>query len=177
MKTSFIKLLIILGITVTSSCNPCADTNCQNGGVCDDGNCNCPDGFAGPSCESTLIFFDYLNSQPSNCVTGNLTDLELLVYSVGNNSVHLTYTCTDPISGDLVAEKFITGTTNGNVITLNTINPTDTTEIWITSGTAEGINPVYAEGVYYYNNVNYNLNWKKGAQTGTCSGTLAAAGG
>ncbi len=44
------------GLTLFSSCNddPCKDTVCQNGGTCNEttGNCNCPSGYEGNSCET-----------------------------------------------------------------------------------------------------------------------------
>jgi hypothetical protein len=31
--------------------DPCKDTSCINGGVCNDGKCKCPEGFEGAGCE------------------------------------------------------------------------------------------------------------------------------
>ncbi|MCB9185612.1 MAG: YncE family protein [Flavobacteriales bacterium] len=54
MKT-FVKLLFICGsLAIMNSCNNkdgCEDTVCQNGGICVEGECQCPDGFSGPNCE------------------------------------------------------------------------------------------------------------------------------
>jgi tyrosinase len=45
-------LLLALAMT-TLSCNPCRNTDCQNGGTCVDGDCECPPGFTGDNCELT----------------------------------------------------------------------------------------------------------------------------
>jgi hypothetical protein len=40
-------------VSVWTSCKKdlCKDTTCLNGGVCDDGKCECPEGFEGDGCE------------------------------------------------------------------------------------------------------------------------------
>lgn len=51
----FFQLVVICGALATmNACNnqdACEDTNCQNGGICVEGDCVCPDGFSGPNCE------------------------------------------------------------------------------------------------------------------------------
>jgi len=55
MKKINLLLLLIsfVGITVLmKSCkNLCKDVDCQNGGVCIEGDCDCPEGFTGIECE------------------------------------------------------------------------------------------------------------------------------
>jgi hypothetical protein len=34
------------------SSDPCSGVTCNNGGTCSSGKCNCPSGFAGPTCDS-----------------------------------------------------------------------------------------------------------------------------
>jgi outer membrane protein assembly factor BamB len=54
MKKILQLMLFCGGITVMNSCNQqgaCDDASCLNGGLCVDGDCECPDGFSGPNCE------------------------------------------------------------------------------------------------------------------------------
>jgi len=61
-------LTIPLGIFTFNSCtDPCADVVCNNGGICDEGRCDCPEGFSGPNCETDLCA-DCING---NCTTGD----------------------------------------------------------------------------------------------------------
>lgn len=50
--SSFLTFATLLGLLWFAGCkNPCKDVNCQNGGQCVDGNCQCADGFYGTQCE------------------------------------------------------------------------------------------------------------------------------
>ena len=51
MKNFFFLLSFALFTLTMSSCNDCKDVVCDNGGICEDGNCDCPNGFSGLSCE------------------------------------------------------------------------------------------------------------------------------
>lgn len=52
---NLLKTLFICGaMAALNSCNDgdgCEDIVCQNGGVCVEGDCQCPDGYSGPNCE------------------------------------------------------------------------------------------------------------------------------
>jgi hypothetical protein len=65
-------LFVVLSILIASeySCkkDKCADVQCQNGGTCNDGSCNCPVGYSGTSCETYQ--YDCTNN-PSICIYGN----------------------------------------------------------------------------------------------------------
>jgi hypothetical protein len=72
-RSLLLTAIAFLGISTMvlfSSCeqDPCAELNCQNGGVCSDGFCRCPIGFEGSECTiSTASRFvgTYLGSR--NC--------------------------------------------------------------------------------------------------------------
>jgi hypothetical protein len=58
-------LTLIIGscmFLLLESCNkdeeildPCANVTCQNGGDCNDGSCDCPEGFSGVNCEYDIF--------------------------------------------------------------------------------------------------------------------------
>lgn len=56
IKSTFITIITLLGLSTTlflSSCvqDPCVDLLCQNGGQCNDGYCECIEGYEGSECE------------------------------------------------------------------------------------------------------------------------------
>ncbi|RYZ40096.1 MAG: hypothetical protein EOP49_29790 [Sphingobacteriales bacterium] len=62
-----------------TSCNKdeCKDVECQNGGTCSGGNCVCPSGYEGTSCE-TLSIVKFAKTWTASDQTGSTN----LVYSV-----------------------------------------------------------------------------------------------
>lgn len=54
MKKVYQLILAVTTIVVMNACNQtesCDDVNCLNGGICFEGDCECPEGFSGPNCE------------------------------------------------------------------------------------------------------------------------------
>ncbi len=49
-----IKLLTVCGLLIFAACKKdnCKDVNCLNGGICNDGKCDCPPGYSGTNCET-----------------------------------------------------------------------------------------------------------------------------
>jgi len=55
----FYALVVSLSLTIVSCgddpMNPCDNTTCENGGVCVSGDCDCPEGFSGSTCETVNV--------------------------------------------------------------------------------------------------------------------------
>lgn len=51
-----IALPLMLGSILLAACkpDPCEALTCENGGVCNGGECDCPEGFTGPACNISL---------------------------------------------------------------------------------------------------------------------------
>jgi hypothetical protein len=59
-------------LTVFSGCkkDPCETTTCLNGGVCNDGDCDCPAGYSGAQCETFDNCFNVTCLNGGTCVNG-----------------------------------------------------------------------------------------------------------
>jgi len=105
--------MVGLLFTFTQSCeeadsliNPCSDIVCENGGTCDSGTCDCPDGFSGTNCETE----DLCITNPIVCENGGTANADCDMCdcpdgATGNNCAQLwrdklvdkyllTYICT-----------------------------------------------------------------------------------
>lgn len=51
LKRVFLGLFLALFLY---GCDECRDVNCGNNGICDNGNCNCDDGYEGDECENEI---------------------------------------------------------------------------------------------------------------------------
>lgn len=51
-------------------CDPCKNTNCQNGGVCDNGTCDCSPGYSGVKCQNYDPCYNTKCSNGGVCVNG-----------------------------------------------------------------------------------------------------------
>ena len=68
-----IILLISICFLAFTGCkkDECETTNCLNGGVCDDGSCECPEGYSGANCELFDKCFNVICLNNGNCVNGS----------------------------------------------------------------------------------------------------------
>jgi len=67
------KILLLLSIvflTMSSCKDKCADTNCLNDGICVDGDCNCPAGYSGETCEIKDLCYNNDCNGNGNCNDG-----------------------------------------------------------------------------------------------------------
>ena len=57
MKPIQFVVTIMLALLSFSSCqeDPCDNNLCENGGICDDGKCLCPEGYTGNQCEEKIL--------------------------------------------------------------------------------------------------------------------------
>ncbi len=77
-KIKLLSLLLSLFtlVVLTESCNKeddldsCASVTCKNDGVCNDGTCNCPDGFSGTTCEIQDLCFGVTCKNEGTCAAG-----------------------------------------------------------------------------------------------------------
>ena len=51
-------------------CDPCKNTNCQNGGVCDNGTCDCSPGYSGVKCQNYDPCYNTKCTNGGVCVNG-----------------------------------------------------------------------------------------------------------
>lgn len=69
-KPYVLLFFLLLSLLIGCRPDPCANLDCQNGGVCIDGACECPDGFIGPECVTELdpcILKQCLGAQTESC--------------------------------------------------------------------------------------------------------------
>src|SRR5438128_7153513 len=77
---SFLGMIAVATVMFFNACSsdPCKDVTCLNGGVCDNGSCNCAVGYEGSDC-STISrdkFIKTWNSANNSCInasSGQLT--------------------------------------------------------------------------------------------------------
>jgi len=149
------KLGVIAALAfAVTACNtdPCKDTVCNNGGTCLEGNCTCPSGYEGDSCQTKWSTkFVAANRNAVDVVTGpgagtynyavDITSSSATAVSIGNFGgfgttviVPFTVTATKAISVsnyvDATGRKF-TGTgaigADGNLVANYTVTYTDNT--------------------------------------------------
>lgn len=82
MKTSpLIILMSALSLFIFSCNDACDDVNCNNQGICDDGNCECDEGYEGAACENEVNtkFLGEWESLDYICTDGDLNPVEFII--------------------------------------------------------------------------------------------------
>lgn len=66
-------LILVYSLILSTGCkkDPCEEVSCENGGICMDGECECPEGFQGNFCESFDLqqYFGTYNITYEGCFT------------------------------------------------------------------------------------------------------------
>jgi len=96
--TSALAIALLLIVGSVTSCtqekpkDPCLAKSCKNGGTCVMGNCECPTGFSGDSCETNNrdrvlgVYNSVVNSGSSYC-NPSVYQITIEVSSLGSNYV------------------------------------------------------------------------------------------
>lgn len=98
MKKSILKslagALMIAGLfstTLTSCSDPCKDVVCENAGTCNEGICECAEGYEGSSCETEIraqFIGSYTGAGTVVCDStgsGSVTDLSIAISNSSSN--------------------------------------------------------------------------------------------
>lgn len=71
-------LTLFIFISSLNSCDkdeptpdPCESVTCLNGGTCDNGNCDCPDGYSGTNCETYDACYNVTCLNGGVCINGD----------------------------------------------------------------------------------------------------------
>lgn len=146
-KTTFALLLVLITFSFAiSSCDPCKDVDCKNGGTCDDGNCECPTGTEGSMCETVWrdgILGTYNCKKKCN---GSDQDDQVIVLKADHTATQLSVEFEGGItpckmtsknsfsySQSFIGEDYeLTGTVTGNDITITQSSSSASTGINIT---------------------------------------------
>ena len=93
------RVLVYIALLCSSiifvSCDACRKVECENGGTCVEGICDCPEGYSGTTCNVEDL-----------CVTQNV------VCENGHNCITGTCDCKQPYYGELCADYCLYGTYN-----------------------------------------------------------------
>lgn len=144
MKNLIFGLLTVGSLSIISCKDKCKDTNCLNGGVCDDGTCICETGFSGDDCGTAntpskititqidIVDFPGLDNGSTWDVAID-TDPDIVIELVNNGSGSTVYTSA---SFDNMADgsQF---SINGLNIEITNVTDTYTIKMWdddLTSG-------------------------------------------
>jgi len=135
------KLLVIISLslltTLISCGDDCDDVICYNGGVCDDGDCNCPLDYSGSSCETRIS-----PQANNNSSSASITQLELLDFPGLNQGMNWDDSSCNGIEPDI----YLTIADNSGVIFTSTTiaNCIDGTSYSYASGLPVSSNDAYS---------------------------------
>ena len=108
----FTLFLGIILIAFPGCQDPCEDTNCVNGGVCFDGDCDCPIGFSGVDCRNETRS-DFIGTY---LLTGECEEPGSSFISISRNPNRGDYIYIDNIAN---ADIRLTATVSGNEMEIN----------------------------------------------------------
>lgn len=145
-STLALLLLLILFSFAVSSCDPCKNVDCKNGGTCNKGDCECPTGTEGSFCETVWrdgVLGTYNCKKKCN---GSDQDDEVIVlkadesatllsveFGGGATPCQMTSKNSFKFSQSFLGEDYeLTGTVTGNTITINQSSASASTGINIT---------------------------------------------
>lgn len=127
-------------LTIFFACeseDPCENITCLNEGICNNGDCNCPLGYEGETCETEsrtkiLGFYNYdsgtcTNYSPTIEVLADTTSVtDLVIISIGSNGSSLeTSVSLDSPNSFVTSSGQLTFVYSDNTITLSGFGCTD----------------------------------------------------
>lgn len=126
LKSILLASILTVGAftaTIFTSCNPdaCKDVVCANGGTCTDGNCSCPVGYEGTTCNTESKAKFIKNWTASDLAAGSSTPIPyscVIATGAGITNVIIAKTFSD----DFFVNN-ITATVNANTITIASQEP------------------------------------------------------
>ena len=72
LQKAFIFPMTLWGLLLCVSCSdPCKNVECENGGTCNDGSCNCPEGYSGAQCEIFDSCYNVVCLNGGVCINGD----------------------------------------------------------------------------------------------------------
>ncbi|HLP50228.1 MAG TPA: calcium-binding EGF-like domain-containing protein [Chitinophagales bacterium] len=155
MKKIFIALSLLVFIAGCTETDLCKGVVCQNNGVCESGDCVCPDGYEGTLCETAwrtkfIGSYAFADVCPSGTYSGTAS---IAVSSTNNVTILLTN------FAGIGAAATISGTL------------TEANKISITSGTANNFTINSALGTFNNNIINWTYSITASGASENCTST------
>ena len=94
MKKGIIVKFSFLLLTILNSCyDPCSGVGCLNGGVCNQGDCLCPEGFIGENCETADPAFNIPFIECGDNWTSECLDAKWDIFLPTNSTIQTLTEC------------------------------------------------------------------------------------